>query len=240
MAENGDNNENGNENGGNKGKESALDLTGLNENLAKLPLQIQEAVNTGVMSALGTVRDESTQARRVAAEKTREIDPADLETMSNHELSEHILGQVTKGVEAALRPINKKIGGVEATTEEDRIRAEAIAIAQEDPMFMEMRDEMADVAKRHPDLSVRDIYNLAKINNPEKVEKLQEANKGEEDKKKDEEGESPAQFGGLLPNSGVRSSDKGAGTMNPKDAANKAFDDVMKDVPTHILSGETG
>ena len=240
-----DDNGNGNDNDdkGNKGnnKDKLPDLTALNDSLKGLPAKIQTAVQDAVVTALHTVKDESDEERknREAADKDDD-DPGDVETMSNKELTGHILKQVTKAVSELVKPLDSKISGVQSTTEEDRIRTEAVAIAKEDPMFMEMREEMAEVAKSHPDLSVRDIYTLSKVNNPEKVEKLEKETKEKEDKVKKEAGESPEAFGGFLPGSGVKTSTEGDKKMSTKDAANKAFDDVMKDVPAHIISGDIG
>lgn len=239
MAENGkDQSDDGGKNGGN---DQTLDLKSLNESLKGLPTQIQEAVNTAVVSAINSAQQEANNVRKEQESNVGEDNDGtiDMETMSNKELGDHILKQVGKVVGELVKPLNEKISGVQSTTEEDRIRAEAVIVSKEEPMFMHMGKEMGDIAKRHPDLSVRDIFNLAKINNPEKVEELEKELKGDEDKKKEEEGEPSPAFGGLLPTSGVKSSDKNVGKMNQKDAANKAFDDVMKDVPAHILSGET-
>ena len=239
-SENGNGNGNGKDNGkGNEGNQS-LDLSTLNEGLKGLPNKIQEAVQEAVVTALNTVKDESNvEAQKRARDAADKDDDTDVETMSNKELSDHILKQVTKAVGQLVKPLSERITGVQSGTEEDRIRAEAIAIAKEDPLFTQMGEEMAEVAKRHPDLSVRDIYSLAKINNPDKVNKLEEALKDEEEKKKSDAGEAPAAFGGFLPTSGVKSSIEGVGKMNAKEAANKAFDEVMKDIPAHILSGDT-
>ena len=238
MAENGE--AKNDDNGKGNGNDQTLDLKSLNESLKGLPTQIQEAVNTAVVSAINSAQQEANNVRKEQQDNVEDNDGTiDMETMSNKELGDHILKQVGKVVGELVKPLNEKISGVQSTTEEDRIRAEAIIVSKEEPMFMHMGKEMGDIAKRHPDLSVRDIFNLAKINNPEKVEELEKELKGDEDKKKEEEGEPSIAFGGLLPTSGVKSSDKGVGKMNPMDAANKAFDDVMKDVPAHILSGET-
>ena len=238
MAEkNGNGNGNGDGNGKGDGDGKSIDLTQLNAGLEGLPNKIQAAVQEAVVSALHTVKDESdrSQKRQAAADRDADID---VETMSNEELVKHITKTVVGSVSELLKPINSRVAGVQTATEEDRIRSEAIAIAKEDPLFMEMRNEMAEVAKTHPDLSVRDIYTLAKVNNPDKFEKLQKVFKDKEEKDEEESGKKPAAFGGFLPSSGVKSSGKDAGKMTSKEAANAAFDEVFKDIPAHIISGE--
>ena len=240
MAEkNGEGNGNGNGEGNGKGngEGKSLDLTELNAGLEGLPTKIQEAVQEAVVSALHTIKDESDQSQKQQAVKDKD-DDIDVETMSNEELVNHITKTVVGSVSELLKPINQRVSGVQTVIEEDRIRSEAIAIAKEDPLFMEMRNEMADVAKVHPELSVRDIYTLAKVNNPDKFAKVEKAFKEKEDKDEEESGEKPAAFGGFLPSSGVKSSGKDAGKMSSKDAANAAFDEVFKDIPAHIISGE--
>ena len=232
---NGESNGNGNGKGNEEGK--SPDFTQLNAGLESLPTKIQAAVQEGVITALNAVKDENTQSQRRQAAKDRD-DDVDVETMSNQELATHITKQVVGSVSELLKPVHKRVSNVQTATEEDRIRAEAIAIAEVDPCFIEMRNEMAEVAKTHPDLSVRDIYTLAKVNNPDKFEKVQKAFKEKDEKDKDESGEKPAAFGGFLPSSGVKSSGKDAGKMNSKDAANAAFDEVFKDIPAHVISGE--
>ncbi len=234
---NGEENSNGESNGkGTEGSKSP-DLTQLNEGLKSLPTEIQAAVQEGVITALNEVKKESDQSQRRQAVKDRD-DDIDVETMSNEELVAHTTKKVVGAVSELLKPINNRVSGVQTATEEDRIRSEAIAIAKEDPLFMEMRNEMAEVAKTHPDLSIRDIYTLAKVNNPDKFAKVEKAFKEKEEKDEEESGEKPAAFGGFLPSSGVRPSGKDAGKMDSKQAANAAFDEVFKDIPAHIISGE--
>ena len=216
------------------------DITSLNKKLKRLTTQIHEAVNTAVVTAINSAKQEANNGRKEQQDNVEDNDGTiDMETMSNKELGDYILKQVGKVVGELVKPLNEKISGVQSTTEEDRIRAEAVIVSKEEPMFMHMGKEMGDIAKRHPDLSVRDIFNLAKINNPEKVEELEKELKGDEDKKKEEEGEPSIAFGGLLPTSGVKSSEKSVVKMKQRVGANKAVDDEVKDVPAHILSGET-
>jgi len=119
----------------------------------------------------------------------------------------------------AMKPLEERVGKIDERVEGDMANREVNAAAGQRPDFYEWRQEIAELVKTTPGLSVTRAYTIARAENPEKVKKMDE---------KYTKKSAPAApgFTGILPTGGGGRGEV-AGKMKFNEAANKAFDDVL-------------
>jgi len=153
----------------------------------------------------------------------------DVDAMTNGELVEHITKQVSSSI---LTPIQKQLTDLSTRMEKDTLSTQINTAAATYPDFWEYREEIQNRVKDNPNMSMDDAYHLALKDNKGKTEEL--ARKRTEDAaaaKAAEDAKKPA-FAGLLPTSNLSSAST---KMQPKDAAQAAWDEVMADVPADMI-----
>lgn len=112
----------------------------------------------------------------------------------------------------------------------DQIKETASKIGEE--RFWLYREDMRKLANQYPDLDPRDLYTLAEQRNPTPGQEYDVAKAQEES---DKEGSNIRPFGGLTPTSS-RTTSEGE-KMSYPDAASKAWDEAMSEVPPELVGG---
>lgn len=151
----------------------------------------------------------------------------DLEQLDRKQLAALILSHTEKTVKTALEKqakslegrVNDLSGKLDSTHASSIIKE--ISSKPENADFWEWSNEIKTILKETPGLSIERAYKLAKSENPKKVAELT----------KKYFPEKPKPVFGLTPTSSKQS---GTGKMTPKEAAEKAFDEVMGS-----MSGDT-
>ncbi len=216
-------------------KDEKLDLSKLQEAISSLPESVQQAVIQGVRTA----SQESDEARiRAQAEKDDDDDDdddpgnIDLESLDRAGLVGHINKSTENAIKKALKPLVQQLQTTSDAGEADRIRTDFRQAAARFPDFLDWREEMGEIIKKHPELPAEDVYTLARSKDPEKVKEIDEkVSKG----KSEEDDKVKKAFGGLTPTSG--SSITKDSNKSPEDAANSAWEETMSAVPAELIGG---
>lgn len=196
-----------------------------------------------VTSAIGAIQQQQNKQADVLSQVTNTLgklaEPAeeeessavdynvDLESMSNTELANKMLeviedrvGQFSKSIEQKIDQFDSKVGTVSAQSQVNETRGK-----YQD--FDHYKDEMVQLARENPGLSVERLYRLAKAENPQKVEEVDKKLAAENPPPEKDEGEDkPKRFGGMIPTGGFIPVSENT-RMKPKDAADKAWEDVI-------------
>lgn len=104
----------------------------------------------------------------------------DYDTMTQSELATHITGSVQKMLQAsiqsalqeALGPLAQQLTGLQQTVTTDKVVGEVNQMKSSHKDFSDWKDEMVSLAKTHPTLGVKQLYNLARADNAEKAKQL--------------------------------------------------------------------
>lgn len=149
-------------------------------------------------------------------------DDVDMEQLSRKDFAKLIQASIVSAVDQKLSASTEKVTGQVADLAsrfESKNASEQInTLAGNNPDFWEWSAEIKQLLQENPTLNVSRAYHLAKAENPDKVAKL--APKYNKPTTK----ETP--FIGLTPTSSRRGAE-GTSKMTSREAANKAFDQVM-------------
>lgn len=98
---------------------------------------------------------------------------AELEAMDRETYTRFVVQEVVKSVhKEVVAPLNEKIGQITAKTEEVQIVGAVKEMEARHKDFWDWKDEMLAIGRTHPGLTPQYLYQLAKVNNPAKAEKL--------------------------------------------------------------------
>ncbi len=217
-------------------KNEKLDLSKLQEAISSLPESVQKAVIQGVRTA--SQESDETRARAQAQKADEDEDEdlnsgeVDLEGLDRAGLVGHISKNTENAIKRALKPLVEQLQTTSDAGEADRIRLDFRQAAGNHPDFLEWREEMGEIIKKHPELSAEDVFTLARSKDPEKAKEIEaKATKGKEE----EENKVKKTFGGLTPTSG--SSTTKDTNKSPEEAANSAWEETMSAVPAELIGG---
>lgn len=102
--------------------------------------------------------------------------PPDFDSMTQGELAAHITGSVMKAFEAKindiLAPITAQINDVRQSAATRDVTQEVAALRESNKDFNDWKDEMVSLAKQHPTLGIKQLYNLVRADNPAKAGEL--------------------------------------------------------------------
>lgn len=164
--------------------------------------------------------------------KDNEPDPDAINDMDNAALVPLILSELGKLMDDKLKTIDTKISNTNQGIVDEKVEKEFKALVVTNPDLFEWSGEITDLNKKTPGLSIKQLYNLAKFENPDKVAEMDEKFKKEEgDKGKDEPG-----LIGFMPTSGVTV--EGDEKLTKEEAADKAWDDTLEEFPALAQLGE--
>ena len=155
-----------------------------------------------------------------------ELDDKTLETLPRKQFADHLIGRVSKIIEKQLKGVQKEVTSVKEGVSREKVQEQVMKLAGEHKDFWDWKDEIAEIATETPGISPARAYRLARMENPDKVKKLDEKYKVSDGKDggDDTSGKGKKKFGGFTPGSSrtVQNS-----KMSKTEAADKAFDDIM-------------
>jgi len=161
--------------------------------------------------------------RKPAAGAGGLFDGVDMEQLDRKDFATLLLSKFDERLQyhmkEAVKPLEERVGKLDERVEGDLANREVNAAAGQRPDFYEWRQEIAELVKHTPGLSVTRAYTIARSENTDKAKKM------DEKYTKKSEPKTPV-FTGLSP-AGGGGRGEGAGKMKFNEAANKAFDDVL-------------
>lgn len=156
-----------------------------------------DKLGDGLASRLDALRNDIGQLPGALAPPPPAEPEPDFDSMTQGELAAHIVGKVMKSFEARindiLNPINAQINDVRQTVATRDVTADIAKMRADHKDFDDWKDDMVALAKQHSTLGIRQLYALARTENPAKA--------GELDKRYNPPAPPPpARWGGLTPN----------------------------------------
>lgn len=155
-----------------------------------------------------------------------DLDDKTLETLPRKQFADHLIGKVSKIIEKQLKGVQKEVTSVKEGVSREKVQEQVMKLAGEHKDFWDWKDEIAEIATETPGISPARAYRLARMENPDKVKKLDEKYKVGDGKDggDDTSGKGKKRFGGFTPGSSrtVQNS-----KMSKTEAADKAFDEIM-------------
>lgn len=208
-------------------------IESLTNNVSQLSNMNQEQLNAQQLARQQQVDDNKAAAD---AEDDTTFDANALESMNRSDFMDVILKQVNKGFKDLSGQITGQIEKVNEGVNSSGIQIEYDKVLAMNPDFNHYKEEIAAIAQKNPEMAIKDMYTLAKANNPEKVIEVTETLKKEEEKIETKKAEDAAEeiktksksFGGLTPTSGQRQ-DKPS-DMTQESAGNSAWEETMAEV----------
>lgn len=162
-------------------------------------------------------------AEQPAPEPTYEA--PNFEEMTNSELASHMLGTVNDMVERAINnaiaPVIDQFSNLQRTVSTNAVGLEMKELTGAHKDFKDWKDEMIGLATQHPSLGLRDVYLLARSQNPAKAGELDRRYAPPAPPK-------PRPFGGLTP---AMSGKTTAPPQSAEEASRSAYNEVMSRHP---------
>lgn len=208
--------------GGFDAQKKAIDA--LTNNVGQLSNMSQEQIKAQQAAAQANQTDDE-------PEDTFELN--DLEGMDRSAFMDVILNKVNKGFDKLSEQITGQVDKVKETVSTSNIQVEYDKVVAKNPDFNHYKAEIAELAKQNPEMSIKNMYTLAKANNPEKVAEVTKLIKKETEQKQVEDAAEDKKtkakgYGGLTPTSGQRQ--ELPSDMTQESAGASAWDETMADI----------
>lgn len=169
-----------------------------------------------------------------AAPAPKTDDDEDPELMTNAQL----LKRMEKIAEGKVKPVKDEGDAAALEAYKEKIVADIKAMQKDHADFDEWRDEMKELNNENPNMSVKRLYALARLENPKKAKELDAKHKKAADEDEDEtftveDGRKVAKkakpaFGGLTPTSG-KSGNASGKKLSKAEAVEDAWRQTMSD-----------
>lgn len=197
-------------------------------------LKNMESNQSQIVATLAAITEQSKGEVRKDLKEEFGAD-VDLDQLSQKDFARYILAHSVKGTQDALSKFNSdldlKIQDLASRFENKNAGDQVEKIAGNNKDFWEWGPEIKAILKENPTLSVGRAYNLVKTENPDKAKTLDKKYNPAPEKKQ-------SSFIGLTPTSSIGTRDGSKGKMSQKDAANKAFNEVMDSLGDTIQNGD--
>lgn len=220
--------------------------TELQETMKGVGLGISELVGL----AKGSMQRQPVQTEEEEEEEEEEKDEqVDLESLSRAEYAQVITKKIIDAVnKQVVKPLSNEIKKVSTNAQQSELQRQVQEAANEKddegnlkrPDFWEWKEAMIALATQHPSLSAKQLYRMAREDDPDKLKKLEEKYKigGKKGDGDGSPGKIKLSFGGFTPNGpsgGRKSGDK---KLSPKEAAESAWDETVKSMGGEPVLGE--
>jgi uncharacterized coiled-coil protein SlyX len=154
-----------------------------------------------------------------------------LNDLDNKQLVKLVLGEVGKVLDKKLEGVGTKIDATANRLDEAEVKRQVVELGAKD--FFEWGDEISSLAKDNPGLNVKQLYRLARDEDPEKATKLDEKYLGD-DKGGKGDGKD---FLSLMPTSGATFDDE-TEKLTTEEAKEKAWQETIDEFPGLANLGE--
>ena len=217
-----------------KDDQGAADLKKL---LEDLPGAIQTSVATGMATAMKGMQQQQQPAPKKEPPKKDELPPiipdgTDIDEYTPTQLLDVISQVIDRKFNEFNEVVEPKFQELTNKAQTKDIQDQVKEVAKDNPDFWKYRDVMGGIAKQYPHLAPADLFDLAKAKAPEIGAEIQ---KEKDDKDAEDAKKNVVSFGGLTPTSGHSSEDSEG--MDFTTASEKAWEEVMSQVPTELIGG---
>jgi hypothetical protein len=135
-----------------------------------------EEVNREVSNKLNKLDTLNATVQRASEAPPEPPPPPNFDEMTNAEIVAHVTGSVTQqmqeAIAAALKPLTDQLAGLHQAVMTNSVTGDMKELRAQHKDFSDWKQEMIGLAQQHPSLGLRDVYLLARANNPEKASKL--------------------------------------------------------------------
>jgi len=207
----------------------------MKEFLSKIPSELHAAVKAGVRESIQEVDEKRARARAEEEDDDdfeEDEDEPDYDEMNNRDLVNHMTKTVTKLFAKAVKPLSEQIESTRRESASDKMSREILEVRAENPDLPEWKAELQETLTKYPSMNIAQAYKFVKANNPEKANEIQSKMDTEKAEKNPVK---RSAFGGLTPTSSLETLDDDT-DLSPKEAADKAWDSVMGEIPTEFFS----
>lgn len=216
-----------------KAEEQNEGINALTKLVESLPADIQK----GFTSALADVQAQQNAAIKAAADAKPVVDDDpddkdfDIDRASRGDFADWMSRRLVREVNKVLKPLSEQIEKTSDDNSRSQLVREIDTVRAAHSDFNDWKPEMGVLHKQNPALSVQDLYDLAKVRNPDKVAEFEKTAKEEKDKI--EQKTDP--FGGLMPTNTTGNEEEAKQDMTRDEASTAAWDSVMSEVPKEAL-----
>ena len=161
----------------------------------------------------------------------KNVDPDAINELDNSQLVPLVLSEVGKLLDDKLGGINKKVDATDQSILDKDLKSQFTDILKSNPDFLEWSGEIKDLNTKSPGLTMKQVYTLARTENPTKSAEMDEKYKSDEDKSEKKPG-----LIGLMPTSGVMV--EGDEKLTTKEAGEQAWEDTLESFPELAQLGE--
>lgn len=184
-----------------------------------------------------------------------ELTDDEINAMSQSDFLKLVSKETSKVVKKEVGDVSKKIDSVSKNVSTKNTQSEVTEFMKKHPDLLEWRDEIAELSKESPNLTVSRLYALAVSENPKKAKELKTKYKdakvevddagkpvvkfGANDDSNDDnststdDDDSVSKFFGMTPSGGGSKSEKSE-RMTPKQAAEDAWSKTMAKLPANL------
>jgi hypothetical protein len=182
----------------------------------------------------------------------------EINAMSQSDFLKLVSKETGKVVDKKVGGVEKKLGDVAKSVSTKNTQAEVTEFMKKHPDLLEWKDEIAELSKENPGLSVSRLYTLAKSENSKKAKELSVKYKDakvdtdddgkpvvkfgsqsdDDDNSSSNEDDSVSKFFGLTPTGGGTKSEKNE-RMTPKQATEDAWAKTMANIPASLRGDDT-
>lgn len=203
--------------------EFAEKMLGALETLSTRIGTVETSIDDKISAVQTTIQESVTPPGGDPASNEPSLADMDLESMSRKDFASVIAQSVVAEVQKSIaNPLAETVGAISNKTEEQALRDEFNSVASTNDDFGLYKDVMLGMVEERPHLSVKEMYTLAKAENPDIATAA-----AEQHEKDNPTQTNDGSFGGLTPTSGSTIQNKGEATA--VDAAEDAWNDTMTD-----------
>lgn len=163
----------------------------------------------------------------------------DVDSMSQKELAGFLIKQVGKLVDDKFKGINDNLESTRKEFRTTTLNQTVKEFAKDHKDFNEWGEEMTELAKENPTLTIPRLYALARTENPDKTKKLDDKYTDKTEKKPLDDGELKL-FGGYKPSGKTTQEGEGADKTKKTldEALESAWSDALEQFPALSKMGE--
>lgn len=152
--------------------------------------------------------------------KEKEPDPEAINDLDNKDFLKIVLSEMGKLVDKKVGVVSEQIEITQGNLSRSEIKKQIIDLGR--PDFFEWTDEMRKISETSPNLSVKQLYSLAREENDTKADEMDDKYATKDDK-------TDTGLLSLMPTSGVTA--EGDEKLTTEEALDKAWDDTMENFP---------
>lgn len=157
-------------------------------------------------------------------------DEPDLDTMSQKDFASFLMKQVGSLLDEKLGDVGKKVDSLAVDARRKDLTAEYNQLKTSHKDLDDWDAELRDLSQKHPNLSIRQLYTLARDGNPDKSKQLDEKYKSADAGKKPDE--SLTLFGGYRPSTKTTEGSEGKHEkLTTTQALEKGWEDAVAKFP---------